>query len=279
MTNGLDIPPSKWKSYDDRIVAPTMELLELLKAYNVTGTFFVLGCVAERHPGLIEEIARNGHEIGSHGGWHRLIPTLTMEAFREDVRYSKQMIKQATGRDVRLYRAPSWSISPGTYEALAILHEEGFICDSSMQPFRTPLSGASGTPDEPFLPAFGDQVIGLTEYPPTIARVASMPFPFSGGFYLRALPYFAIRRALRSVNRKRPGMIYVHPWELDPAQPRVKTSALIKIIQYYGLNGTKVKLEQLLRDFRFTTLGELLSAGNSAYPVHSLGARRLSGGL
>jgi polysaccharide deacetylase family protein (PEP-CTERM system associated) len=268
MTNGLDIDPSRWHEFEERVVPNTLELLELFEAYGVKATFFILGCVAERYPSLVEQIARKGHEIGSHGGWHRLLTTLTLDQFREDLRYSKRVLENISGRIVRLYRAPSWSVVPERYEVLRILKEEGFDCDSSMQPFRTPISGAFGTPHEPFEPVLGGKLVGVVEFPPTVLKLASVTIPFSGGFYLRAVPYPIVQFALKRVNRTRPGMIYVHPWEIDPDPPRIQASAFIRFIQYYRLAGTKRKLERLLKDFSFAPLGSLLH--DRPYPHFSL---------
>lgn len=268
MTNGLNIDPSRWEEYEDRVVPNTLELLDLFQSYRVKATFFILGCIAEKHPGLVEEIARRGHEIGCHGGWHRLVTSQTTEEFRADLRYAKSVLELITGRRVSLYRAPSWSVVPASFAVLPILKEEGFVCDSSIQPFRTPLSGVWGTPHEPFEPVLDGVPVGLVEYPPTVARVAGMTFPFSGGFYLRAVPYFLVRWALKRINRLRPGMIYVHPWEIDPGHPRVETSATVQFVQYYGLNRTRKKLERLLKEFRFAPLGDILGAGT--YPRYEL---------
>lgn len=278
MTNGLDIDPSEWHKYEDRVVRNTTTLLDLFDQYAVKGTFFILGCVAEKHPALVEEIAERGHEIGSHGYWHRLVTSQTLDQFRQDIRSSKDILERLTGRKVELYRAPSWSISPDRYGALKILAEEGFVCDSSMQPFQTPLSGIAGAPKTPFRPALDGEPLGISEFPPTVTELAGMSVLFSGGFYLRAVPYPLVKWALNRVNQTRPGMIYIHPWEIDTAQPRAKTSAFIRTIQYYGLNGTKGKLERLFREFSFRPLGEIINGQSyPPYQLYSPGAERVSG--
>ncbi|MET3267732.1 UNVERIFIED_CONTAM: polysaccharide deacetylase family protein (PEP-CTERM system associated) [Paenibacillus phyllosphaerae] len=258
MTNGLAIPPAQWSRYEDRIVGSTMGLLDLFAEYRVRGTFFVLGCVAERHPELVREIARRGHEIGSHGTWHQLVNEQSLEEFRADIRASKSILETITGMSVRLYRAPSWSIGPGRYEALRILAEEGFSCDSSIQPFHTPLSGVAGAPVAPFRPVVDGLPADLVEFPPSVTKVGGVTVPFSGGFYLRATPYSFVKWALKRVNKARPGMIYVHPWEIDASQPRLPANPLIRFVQYYGLGDTKKKLRRLLEDFSFRPLGEIL---------------------
>ncbi|MFC4103345.1 DUF3473 domain-containing protein [Paenibacillus xanthanilyticus] len=268
MTSGLNIAPSEWPRYEDRVAQSTAEVLELFAQYGARGTFFILGCVAQRHPSLVADIARDGHEIGSHGGWHRLVTSQTPSEFRADVRFSKEVLEGITGRKVELYRAPSWSITPERYEALHILAEEGFRVDSSLQPFRTPLSGVAGGPRAPFRPYVNGRLTGLTEFPQSVAEMNGMPLPFSGGFYLRALPYRYVQWALKQVNRSRPGMIYLHPWELDLGQPRLPAPPHIRLVQYYGLAGMRPKLERLLRDFAFAPLGELIR--ERTYPIREL---------
>jgi hypothetical protein len=157
-----------------------------------------------------------------------------------------------------LYRAPSWSIPQGKYEVLQILSEEGFICDSSIQPFRTPLSGISGAPRRPFYPIVKGKRINILEFPQTVLKLGRQSFPFSGGFYLRFVPDFIISRLLKIINRKGPGMIYLHPWEFDSEQPRLKVSPMIKLAQYYNLSATASKLEKLLKQFQFVPLGQLI---------------------
>jgi polysaccharide deacetylase family protein (PEP-CTERM system associated) len=275
MTNGLNIDPSRWGDYEERVVSNTLDLLELFDMYRVKGTFFILGCVAEKNSTLVEQIVRRGHEIGSHGGWHRLLTTQTMEEFREDLLYSKRILEEISGQVIRFYRAPSWSLVPSRYEALRVLKEEGFVCDSSIQPFRTPLSGVCGTPHEPFEPVLDGEPLGLVEVPPTVVKVAGVTMPFSGGFYLRAVPYPFVQWALKRVNRTRPGLIYVHPWEIDPHPPRVKTSLSVQLVQYYGLSCMKPKLERLLKEFDFVPLGDII--GTESYPRKDLNIRNRRG--
>jgi polysaccharide deacetylase family protein (PEP-CTERM system associated) len=267
-TSALDFGVDRWDSFEDRVVENTRKILRMLEKKSVKGTFFVLGCVAEKHPALVAEIHAAGHEIGSHGGWHRLLTTLTPDEFRDDLLYSKRVLEQITGSPVRLYRAPSWSITPDRYELLEILDDEGFICDSSFQPFATPLSGIKGAPETPFHPVLNGRKLDLVEFPSCVLRTGRVKVPFAGGFYLRAVPYFFISWALKKVNSSRPGMIYVHPWEFDPAQPRVKVSAAVKVAQYYNLASTEEKFEKLLDDFRFVPLGEIVR--NGSYPAISL---------
>jgi polysaccharide deacetylase family protein (PEP-CTERM system associated) len=264
MTSDFHFDVQTWDSYEDRVVGSTMQLLELFAHYRVQGTFFVLGCVAEKHPELVEEIVKRGHEVASHGGWHQMINKMSLEQFREDLLYSKRVLEEITGTAVKLFRAPSWSITPDRYDVLKILAEEGFSCDSSLQPFRTPLSGVAGAPVEPFVPVLREEELDLLEFPPTVLKMGGITLPFCGGFYLRSLPAPLLTWALQQVNRTRPGLIYVHPWEVDTEQPRLKCSPLIKFVHYYNLGSTKRKLEFLLEQFAFTTLSEVI--GTKQYP-------------
>ncbi|MCZ8512622.1 DUF3473 domain-containing protein [Paenibacillus filicis] len=271
MTSDFDIPHQEWHRFEDRVAGSTRMLLELFEKYEVKGTFFILGCVASRHPELVAEIAGRGHEIASHGYWHRMLTRLSEEEFREDLRLSKRLLEEISGSPVTMFRAPSWSIAKDRFHYLRIMEEEGFHCDSSLQPFRTPLSGVDGAPLEPFMPVVNGRKLELLEFPPTVLQMKGIRMPFSGGFYLRVLPYPFIRQALRSVNRTRPGMIYIHPWEVDPDQPRLPGSPLVRLSHYYRLRSTLGKLERLLQDFEFVPLGKLLEPSKDSYPAVALG--------
>lgn len=263
-TNDLDIAVDRWGSFEDRIEYSTGVLLELLSRHQLKATFFVLGCLAGKHPRMVAEIASAGHEVGSHGYWHRLVYRQTREEFRSDLLSSKRILEDITGREINMYRAPSWSIGRGTLWALEILEEEGFRCDSSIQPFMTPLSGISGAPVAPYYPVVGGRRLSLLEFPPTTIQIGSFHLPFAGGFYLRILPRVVVSWALASVNKRYPGMVYVHPWEIDAGQPRLTTKAVINLVHYFNLNKTEKKLEHLFRNFRFVPLGYLTSKGS--YP-------------
>ncbi len=265
----LKLEPECWEGLADRVEAGTDVLLELLAGNNVRGTFFILGWVAGRHPQLVKRIAGAGHEIGSHGSRHRLIYRQTREEFRRDLLSSRQILEDLTGKEINIYRAPSWSISAGTLWALEILEEEGFRCDSSIQPFRTPLSGLPGAPVAPYHPVINGRKLNLVEFPPTVLPVGRCRLPFAGGFYLRVLPYRLIRWALTRVNRQNPGLVYVHPWETDLAQPRLKVPLLTGITHYFNLSTTVLKLTALCRDFSFAPLGEVIKG--VCYPSCPLG--------
>jgi polysaccharide deacetylase family protein (PEP-CTERM system associated) len=254
----LEIDYKYWPSLEDRVEYGTNNLLELLARHNIWATFFVLGCVAVKHPDLIKRISKAGHEIGSHGTWHGLVYKQTREEFRQDLVDSKRVLEDITGKVVEIYRAPSWSISASTLWALQVLEEEGFKCDSSIQPFKTPLSGMTGTPVMPFYPIIDGKKLNLLEFPPTVLMVGKLLLPFAGGIYLRLLPLWLSTLALAQVNRQGPGMVYVHPWETDLGQPRQKIPSLYGKAHYFNLGKTKPKLESLFQNFKFVPIGELI---------------------
>jgi polysaccharide deacetylase family protein (PEP-CTERM system associated) len=258
-TNGLNIPQSEWDKLPSTVFPNTIKLLKLFYEFGVKATFFVLGDVAKRYPLLVKEIITRGHEIGSHGMRHQLVYNQSVEEFKEDVLESIEVLEKLTGKPVSLYRAPSWSISEDRLQVLAFLQQAGISVDSSLQPFKTPLSGMSGIPTQPFTPIIDGKALDLIEFPPTVMQVSkNITFPFAGGFYLRFFPYAIIAKLLNYVNKSKPGLVYVHPWELDPEIPRWKTSWLIKIIQYYRLHSTERKLRKLLAEFQFAPIGKVL---------------------
>jgi polysaccharide deacetylase family protein (PEP-CTERM system associated) len=221
--------------------------------------------VAAKHPGLVKEIVLAGHELASHGSWHRMISKQTREEFKTDLVASKILLEDISGKEVNIYRAPSWSISADTLWALEVLEEEGFVCDSSIQPFATHISGIKGAPVIPYHPVIGGRQLKLVEFPPTVLEIGSLRVPFSGGFYFRAMPSFLFNLAMRRVNQNQEGMVYIHPWELDIKQPRHRVSPLIWLSHYLNIERTKEKLEKLFNRFDFVTLGDLINDGE--YPA------------
>lgn len=267
-TMDFNFPFETWHKYEDRIEYGVKSIIELLQKRNVKATFFVLGCVAEKHPEIIKELVAKGHEIGSHGSIHRMVTTQNREEFKDDVMRSKEILQQITGREINLYRSSSWSIVPKTLWALEVLEELGFICDSSIQPFATPLSGFKNAPTKPFHPIIGGRKLNILEFPPSVISIGKVCLPFCGGLYLRALPKEFINYGLKNTNKNTAGMIYTHPWEWDPNQPRLKVPIHIKFTHYYNLNKTRGKMDNLLQNFSFTTLGEIIRDGN--YPSIAL---------
>lgn len=267
-TMDFNFPLSKWNSFEDRLHYGMNAILEILSKHQVQATFFVLGYAAKKHPKLIRELANEGHEIGSHGSFHRMVFTQTQQEFREDVRASKCLIEDIIGKKVEFFRASSWSISPKTLWALHILEEEGYTCDSSIQPFKTPLSGFRNAPITPFYPCINGKTLKLLEFPSTVVSLGKVRFPFCGGLYMRALPLSFIKSALKKVNKERNGMLYIHPWEMDNDQPRLKVPPHIKFTHYYNLDKTIDKLDHLLEEFEFVPLGDIIKGRQ--YPVLSI---------
>lgn len=251
-----------WDRQSSRVEGNTERLLELLGRTGARATCFVLGWVAERHPALVRRIAAEGHEVASHGWWHRRIGSLTAPELRQEVRDSKRILEDLTGAPVTGFRAPSFSITPGREWAFDVLLEEGYTYDSSLFPIRRP---DYGYPASPVIPHEIRRPSGvLLEIPMATARVFGMRIPAAGGGYLRQLPYALIRRAARdAVARRRPGMFYIHPWEVDPGQPRLPVGVVTRLRHYGGLGKTLGHLERLLTEFRFTSVAEWL-AGEKA---------------
>jgi polysaccharide deacetylase family protein (PEP-CTERM system associated) len=255
------VPRDQWDQWESRVVANTQRILALLDRRQVKGTFFVLGWVAQRHPRLIREIHAQGHEIGSHGYWHRLIYEHSPGDFRDDLRRSRDVLEDATGAPVTAHRAASFSITARSLWALEILVEEGFSVDSSIFPIH---HDRYGIPDaEPRLHRLATPAGPLWEFPPSVARIARMNLPVSGGGYFRLYPLFWTHYCLGRINRRgrQPFVFYIHPWEIDPDQPRVAgPSRLTRFRHYVSLGQTERKLDRLLARFRFGRVSDVVAA-------------------
>lgn len=247
------IARADWDRQPSRVDASTDLLLELLARHGATGTFFVVGWLADRNPALVRRIAAAGHEIASHSWWHRRVPTISPAEFREDVSRTRARLEEISGQQVRGFRAPSFSILPGMEWAFDILLETGHTYDSSVFPIRRPGYGWPGAPTAPYdivRPAGT-----LREYPMTTLDILGMRIPAAGGGYLRQFPFGVIRRAFRNREQEgQGGMFYVHPWEVDPGQPRIDCGTITRIRHYRGLDRTLPRLERLLTEFRFTSV-------------------------
>ena len=248
----------QWPAQPSRVEPNTDWLLELLARHDARGTFFTLGWVAERHPALVKRIAGAGHELASHGWWHYKVTALSAPAFRDEIRRSKGVLEEITGVPVRGFRAPSFSIVPGTEWAFDLLLEEGYSYDSSLFPIRRP---GYGYPGAPMLPHGIERPAGrLLEFPLATAAILGLRIPAAGGGYLRQFPLGVIRRAFhQQAGRGHPGMFYIHPWELDADQPRLAVGWLTRVRHYRGLGKTQGRLERLLEEFRFTSVRDWLA--------------------
>jgi polysaccharide deacetylase family protein (PEP-CTERM system associated) len=253
---GLDA----WDRFESRVVANTERILGLLDEARVSATFFVLAWNAERHPELVRRIAAAGHEIASHGYAHRLIYDQTPDAFRADVTRAKTILEDILGTPVLGYRAPSLSITPRSLWALDVLIDCGFRYSSSVIPMRDSLFGYPDAARFPYVIRARDGQ-RLLEFPITTTRLLGRNLPLGGGGFLRVLPYHYLRWGMRRVNRqeRQPAIVYIHPWEIDPGQPRLATAGKRGFSTHYvGLAGAESKLRRLLRDFRFTSVSRVL---------------------
>ena len=241
-----------WSTYAPRVDRGVDAILSLLDRHDTTGTFFCLGWIADANPRVVRRIANAGHEIASHGWWHRRIGSLSPQEFRADVRDSRRLLEDITGQLVLGFRAPSFSIVPGLEWAFEVLLEEGYRYDSSLFPIRRPGYGYPGAPTAPHLRPTPSGVI--IEFPLTTARIAGVEVPAAGGGYFRQFPYALTRHAFRQCQaERRTGTFYIHPWELDEAQPRLPVSWVTRLRHYRGIAATQGRLERLLGDFRFTS--------------------------
>ncbi len=264
----------RWHEYESRVAANTDRLLGIFADASVRATFFVLGWVAERDSSIVQRIAAAGHEIASHGYGHRLVYDQTPQEFREDVRRGKALLEQSCGRPVLGYRAPSFSITDRSLWALDVLIEEGFVYDASIFPIRHDRYGIPTAPRHPFWVshgvgsggvgrAFGPAKAGqrdLLEIPGSTVRVAGVNLPVAGGGYFRLLPYWWTRFGIGRLNaaERRAAVFYLHPWELDPAQPRLEASRLSRFRHYRNLGETERRLRRLLGDFRFGPIADAI---------------------
>jgi polysaccharide deacetylase family protein (PEP-CTERM system associated) len=253
------VPRHRWADLPSRVCRNTERLLEIFDGAGVRATFFVLGCVAEQHPALVRRIAAAGHEVASHGYGHRLVYDQTPEAFREDVRRGKRLLEDATGHAVHGYRAPSYSITARSLWALDILIGEGFTYDTSIFPIVHDRYGIPVSSRRPY--AVSRPQGTLTEVPGSTVRVGPWNLPVAGGGYFRLLPYAWTRWGIARLNNleRESAVFYLHPWEIDPDQPRLPAAWLGRFRHYRNLDRTAGRLESLLREFRFGPIRDLVA--------------------
>jgi polysaccharide deacetylase family protein (PEP-CTERM system associated) len=250
---------SRWDTFESRVVGNTHKILNTLQAASVRATFFILGWVAERQPRLVRDIHAAGHEIGCHSYWHRLIYRQTPQEFRQDLRRGRGVLQDLIGQPVVSYRAPSFSITRRCLWAFDVLIEEGIRYDSSIYPTLHDRYGLAGAPLAPhrIVRPSGE----IREFPMPVYRRLGYPLPVGGGGYFRLYPYAVTRHGLRSINAAgRPFVVYVHPWELDPEQPRLRPGRFKAFRHYVNLHRTERRLARLLSDFSFGTMGEVFAS-------------------
>lgn len=247
-----------WGSYEDRVVQNTHKILNILCETNTKATFFVLGYVAEHFPGLVEEIKDEKHEIATHGYSHIPITNQTPAEFEEDLLKSIRILENITGDKVIGHRACRFTLMDKTAWAIDVLKKNGLKYDSSVFPIKTPLYGV---PDAPLYPyhissniKVDDEKEDFLELPLSVYKISGIKknIPIAGGFYLRFFPYLFIKHAIKKINRmNHPAVIYIHPWEVDPEQPKIDS---YRWYHYYRLSKTEQKFRKLLKDFKFTSV-------------------------
>ena len=248
------VPRESWETMPSRVERSVATLLEIFENHGAHATFFTLGWLAHRQPHIVRAIAAAGHEIASHGWDHLRVNAQTRAAFQKSVRESRSVLEDISGQQVRGFRAPSFSITRGQEWALETLVEEGYVYDSSLFPIHRRGYGYPGVPRDPF--TFATPAGPILEFPIATIRVGSMLLPAGGGGYFRQFPYGWSRRAFVECEKRHvPATFYLHPWEIDPTQPRLAVPPLVQLRHYRGLHRVQPRLERLLSEFSFTSLG------------------------
>jgi polysaccharide deacetylase family protein (PEP-CTERM system associated) len=261
-----------WLECESRLEPSTYRLLALLDEAGVKATFFVLGWNAERHACLVREIARCGHEIAIHGYQHQLVYDQTPVQFAWELAHCQDLVSSITGATVRGYRAASFSVVRRSLWALELLDQHGFEYDSSIFPIQHPRYGMPESPDRPFRVAINGHA-SLVEFPISTMRCLGWKTGFSGGAYFRLFPYAVVSRCIRRMNaRGQTAVVYLHPWEIDPEQPRVRLPLPLRVLCYGNLEGTEAKLRRLLRDFEFAPVATYLDVATNNLPCYRLAA-------
>ena len=243
---------SEWERYPLRVNENTRRILDLFDEAGIKATFFFVGWVADKFPALVKETAARGHELACHSYWHRLVYSLDPEEFRSDTRRAKDVIEQSSGTRVCGYRAPSWSITRQSLWALDILAEEGFTYDSSIYPIHHDIYGVPGAKKFPYQHMCAGKRT-LQEFPPATIKIAGGTLPAAGGGYLRIFPMAFTHWAFRQYVRRygKPVVVYFHPWEIDPQQPRIEAGLRSRIRHYTNLNKMEGRLARLISTYPF----------------------------
>lgn len=256
------INQNDWDNHPLRVVNNTRKLLDLFDEHQVKITFFVLGWVAERERDLVLEIANRGHEVACHGFSHQLVYNQSPDVFREETLRSKNLLEDIIQQPVRGYRAASYSITEKSKWALDILAESGFVYDSSIFPVRHDRYGMPNTPEHPYklTTEAGNSII---EFPLSTAKIFKYRLPVAGGGYFRLYPYWLSKAGLKQINRQqKPFIFYLHPWEVDPDQPKISASWFSRFRHYNNLDKCEDRLRRLMKDFQFGTSWDVLKSLN-----------------
>lgn len=267
---------SAWTTFSPRVEENTRRVLALLDRHGTKGTCFVLGWIAERHPALVKEIAAGGHEVACHGYSHRLIYKQTPEEFAQETRRAKDALEQIIGRPVRGYRAASYSITGKSLWALDTLIDLGFAYDSSIFPVH---HDRYGIPAAPRFPHVIERAAGpsgaprsIVEFPISTLNLGVYRLPVGGGGYFRIFPYWLSAGAIKYLNlgERKPAMFYVHPWEVDPEQPRIGAGLLSRFRHYYHLDQCEQRLDRLLGSAPFGRADAVLAEYEREHPLPRL---------
>jgi polysaccharide deacetylase family protein (PEP-CTERM system associated) len=257
--------PSTWDDAPSTVVRDTESLMRLLDDAGVRGTFLTVGWLAKKHPDLIRRLAREGHEIGCHSYWHRLVYSLTPEDFEADLAEALSVLRDISGQPVDTFRAPGFSVKADTFWCFPILRRQGVTCDISVVPARRDHGGVASFPRDPFL--LETECGTIRCFPVSVMSIAGLRIPFSGGGYLRLFPNSIIDKGFRqNASDNRPGMSYIHPREINPKQHRFARPPLwppgprVKYWKYYvNVASTEPKLARILKQHRFGTVADVLA--------------------
>ena len=254
-----NIKRDSWRSHEPRVVENTQKLLAMFEQCNTRATFFVLGCVAEQFPQLVKEIASHGHEIACHGYSHKSVYEQSKDEFRKETIHARNLLEDITGVPILGYRAASYSIVRESLWALDTLVELGFKYDSSIFPVYHDRYGIPNAKRFPHLLTTPEQN-SIVEWPLSTANVFGFRLPVAGGGYFRLLPYWLTRWGLASINNneRQPFVFYLHPWEVDPGQPRIAASKVSRFRHYTNIEKCEPRLRSLLGEFRFGTARDSL---------------------
>jgi polysaccharide deacetylase family protein (PEP-CTERM system associated) len=254
------VRPEEWPSLESRVVQTTERLLDVLAEGRTAATFFVLGWVAARHPHLVRAIHDRGHEVACHGYGHQMITRQSPTQFAEDVRRAKKTLEDVIGAAVIGYRAPTFSVVRETLWSLEVLVESGFRYDSSIFPI---VHDRYGIPDAPRFPHRLTVAPGteITEFPLSTVSRLGWRVPVAGGGYFRLFPYGITRWAIRDINERegQPAMIYLHPWEIDPDQPRLPVGRMAHVRHSVNNRATIGRLRRMVREFQFAPARDVLA--------------------